>query len=374
MGVPIPVIYTAEEQDGTQIVIDGQQRLKSIFGFIDGKFPKNEKEFTLSGLKMLPDYNGYTFKELDKSQKNIINNYNLSLITITKDSDKDIRFEIFERLNTGSMKLNDQEIRNCIYRGPFNEFLKDLADDSDFQSILNSPGLKERMKDIELVLRYFTFRSKTYLNYKPSMKQFLNREMPELQKLSNVDIKNMEKDFKKAVQSTKTVFGNHAFRKFSKGYSNDPNGYWEEKKVNRGLFDIVMFGFTRYEKSEIIPKADAIREELLWLMTRNDEFIDSISGSGTDSPAKVELKFEIWLNCLKDLLGTSKKEPRSFSASIKHVLYENNKSCAYCDQQIISPDDAEVDHIEHYWRGGKTIPSNARLLHRYCNRTRGGSD
>lgn len=144
--------------------------------------------------------------------------------------------------------------------------------------------------------------------------------------------------------------------------------------MNRGLFGIVMFGFTKYEKSEIIPKADAIREELLWLMTRNDEFIDSISGSGTDSPAKVELKFEIWLNCLKDLLGTSKKEPRSFSASIKHGLFENNKSCAFCDQQIMSLDDAEVDHIEHYWRGGKTIPSNARLLHRYCNRKRGGSD
>lgn len=374
LGVPIPVIYTAEEQDGTQIVIDGQQRLKSIFGFIDGKFPKNEKDFTLSGLKMLPDYNGYTFKELEKSEKNIINNYNLSLITITKDSDKDIRFEIFKRLNTGSMKLIDQEIRNCVYRGSYNDFLKELASDNDFQYILNSPGLKERMKDVELVLRYFTFKRNTHLNYKPSMKQFLNHEIFKFQKLSANDKKNMEKDFKKVVQTTKTVFGNRAFRKFSRGYSNDPNGYWEEKKVNRGLFDIVMFGFTRYEKNEIMPNADAIREELLWLMTYNDEFIDSISGSGTDAKVKVELKFEIWLNCLKDLLGTSKKEPRLFSSSIKQSLFEKSDSCKYCGQQILSTDDAEVDHIEHYWRGGETIPSNARLLHRYCNRKRGGSN
>ena len=374
MGVPIPIVYTAEEQDGTQIVIDGQQRLKSIFGFIDGKFPKNEKDFTLSGLKIKTDYNGYTFKELDKSDKNVINNYNLSLITITKDSDKDIRFEIFERLNTGSMKLNDQEIRNCIYRGPYNEFLKELADDSDFQFILNSPGLKERMRDIELVLRYFTFKRNTYLNYKPSMKQFLNHEIIAFQNLSDNDKKNMQKDFKKAVQSAKTVFGNHAFRRFSKGLSNDPNGYWEEKKVNRGLFDVVMFGFTQYEKNEIIPKADIIREELIWLMTHDDVFIDSISGSGTDAKIKVEQKFEIWLNRLKDLLGTSTKESRSFSSSIKQSLFENDNSCKYCEQQILSIDDAEVDHIEHYWRGGKTIPSNARLLHRYCNRKRGGSD
>ncbi len=374
MGVPIPIIYTAEEQDGTQIVIDGQQRLKSIFGFIDGKFPKNEKDFTLSGLKIKTDYNGYTFKELDKADKNVINTYNLSLITITKDSDKDIRFEIFERLNTGSMKLNDQEIRNCIYRGSYNEFLKELADDSDFQYILHSPGLKERMRDIELVLRYFTFKRNTHLNYKPSMKQFLNHEIVAFQNLSDDDKKNMQKDFKKAVQSTKTVFGNHAFRSFRNGLSNDPNGNWEERKINKGLFDIVMFGFTRYEKNEIIPKADAIREELLWLMTHDDVFINSIGGSGTDAKIKTEQKFEIWLQHLKNLLGTSTKESRSFSSSIKQSLFETDSSCKYCEQQILSIDDAEVDHIEHYWRGGKTIPSNARLLHRYCNRKRGGSD
>ena len=135
-----------------------------------------------------------------------------------------------------------------------------------------------------------------------------------------------------------------------------------------------MFGFTRYEKNEIVPKADAIREELLWLMTHDDVFINSIGGSGTDAKIKTEQKFEIWLEHLKNLLGTSKKEPRSFSSSIKQSLFENDSSCKYCDQKIMDVDDAEVDHDEHYWRGGKTIPSNARLLHRYCNRKRGGSD
>jgi len=135
-----------------------------------------------------------------------------------------------------------------------------------------------------------------------------------------------------------------------------------------------MFGFTKYEKNEIVPKADAIREELIWLMTHNDEFIDSIGGSGTDSKIKIETKFEIWLNHLKQLLGSSKKEPRLFKSSLKKNLFDNNSVCAYCEQEILTPEDAEVDHVEHYWRGGKTIPSNARLLHRYCNRKRGGSD
>jgi len=193
MGVPIPVVYTAEEDDGTQIVIDGQQRLKSIFGFIDGKFPKNNKDFTLSGLKIKTDYNGYTFTELDKSDRNLINNYELSLITITKDSDKDIRFEIFERLNTGTVKLNDQEIRNCIYRGSYNDFIKKLSSDADFQSLLNSPGLTNRMRDVELVLRYFAFKRNTYLNFKPSMKRFINQEMIDFQNLIRKTWKRISK-------------------------------------------------------------------------------------------------------------------------------------------------------------------------------------
>ena len=70
----------------------------------------------------------------------------------------------------------------------------------------------------------------------------------------------------------------------------------------------------------------------------------------------------------------SNKEPRTFSLSLKKQLYETDPTCKICEQRIHDIDDAEVDHIQHYWRGGKTIPENARLTHRFCNRVRGGRD
>jgi hypothetical protein len=70
----------------------------------------------------------------------------------------------------------------------------------------------------------------------------------------------------------------------------------------------------------------------------------------------------------------STKRARNFSLEIKKVLYQNNSTCRICEQRIQQLDDAEVDHIDFYWRGGKTILPNARLVHRYCNRARGGRE
>jgi len=375
MKVPIPPVYTAQNDDETEVVIDGQQRLLSAFAYMDGKFPKDNKEFSLNGLKILKEINSLTFKELDKTQQRAIENYPLQTITILKDSDKDVRFDIFERLNTGSTKLNDQEIRNCVFRGKYNELLKRLSDIPDFQYILNSPSLHERMKDTELILRFFAFSRNTYLNYKPSPKQFLNHEMETHKELQGDDVDKMEKDFKNSVSIVKSVFDNKAFKRYIPGNSRDPNGSWEEKKFNKGLFDIIMFGFKLYDKSQIIPYADAIREEMIWLMSQDEIFIDSLSGSGTDAKEKIQIKFDRWLTALRNIIGYEKPESRAFSYSLKESLYKSNPICAYekCGQKIVSIDDAEVDHIQHYWRGGTTLPSNARLLHRYCNRKRGGN-
>jgi len=231
------------------------------------------------------------------------------------------------------------------------------------------------MKDVELILRFFTFQNQTYLNYKPSMKQFLNHEMESNLNMDIMKKKDAEKKFKNSVSLIKSVFGDMAFRRFVKGSKDEPNGHYEERRVNNGLYDILMFGFSQYEKSQIMKKKDIIKEELFNLMTHDNDFINSIAHQ-TDKKENVQIKFEKWLQCLRDIIGYSGKEPRAFSFELKQKLFKKNPICAYgkCKQEIVSINDAEVDHIEHYWRGGKTIPSNARLLHRYCNRKRGGSD
>jgi len=111
MDVPIPVIYLAEETDGRYSVIDGQQRLTSFISFSHGKFPDG-KEFGLSALKVLTELNRSKFVDLDKEYQMKIKKTTIHTIIIKRESHEDIKFEIFERLNTGSIKLNEDEIRN----------------------------------------------------------------------------------------------------------------------------------------------------------------------------------------------------------------------------------------------------------------------
>ncbi len=366
LEVPIPVIYLSEEADSKYSVIDGQQRLNAFIKFL-------ENDLRLSGLTILIELIGKKFQDIQKNLQDKFEDATIRIIEIRKESQPDVKFEIFERLNTGAVPLKAQELRNCIYRGRYNELLKELSEDKDLQFLL---GLKEphsRMDDRELILRFFTFFHSTYLKYTPSMKRFLNKDMEQYRNLSEAEEKNLKRIFKKSVRLSKTVFGERAFSRFVAGSQRDPNGAWEKKR-NKGLFDIIMFGFTMYEENQIVPNSDTIREELFWMMTHNENFISSISGSGTDNKEKTFTRFDRWLAALKDVVGTPRTEPRTFSLQYKKQLWESNPSCAICGQKINLSDDAEVDHIEQYWRGGKTIPANARLTHRYCNRARSHSE
>lgn len=364
LEVPIPPIYLAEENDGKYSVIDGQQRLWSFFDFFDDNL-------NLNGLLVIKELNNKKFAELQKEIKSSLRKFTLHTIIIKKESHPDIKFEIFERFNTGSVKLNDQELRNCIYRGAYNELLEELSKNKDFQFLLGLKKPHKRMVDRELILRFFAFWHNTYLRYEPPMKSFLNKEIERYRNLDEEEREKLRKVFKKCVDLTKTVFGENSFKRFIAGDEKDPNGFWEKRKVNKALFDIIMYGFTDYEKHQIVPKADAIREELLYLMTQDQDFIDAIT-LATNDKSKVLLRFDKWLRGLRQVVGYPHKEPRSFSLNLKKQLWETNTACAKCGQTIQTLDDAEVDHIEFYWRGGKTLPLNARLVHRYCNRARGG--
>jgi Protein of unknown function DUF262/HNH endonuclease len=362
LGVPLPIIYLAEESDGNESVIDGQQRLTSFFDFLDGKLK-------LGGLRVRATLNAMKFSELSKEAQAIIKKTSLRAITIKRESDKDLKFEIFERLNSGSVALNDQELRNCIYRGPYIKLLKELSEDDDFRKLLNFSGPDKRMRDVEMTLRFAAFYHSTYLNYSPPMKSFMNRDMEKHQYLSPANQDALRQAFKKSCQMVFSLLGEHAFKRFYRGNDDDANGRWEPKKINSSLYDVLMFGFTAYEKPQIYPKLDAIREAFIDLIANNDTFISAIELS-TSSKQAVETRFDIWRSVLKRAVGTTTVEPRCFSSSLKAKLFARDATCAICQQKISAIDDSAVDHIEQYWQGGKTISENARLTHRYCNWSR----
>lgn len=365
LNIPLPVIYLADEGEGKFSVVDGQQRLRTFFDFMDNNLE-------LKRLGILKTLNGSKYKGLEKSYRNTFKNASIRTIVIKKESDPIIKFEVFERLNTGSVQLNQQELRNCVWRGNYNDLLKELTESADFQYLLGLSEPDNRMRDAEQILRFFSFYHETYLRYKAPMKQFLNKDIEKHRNLKPTEANEMREIFKKSTELSRSVFGNKAFRRFVVGSPKDVNGYWEDN-VNKALFDIIMFGFTQYDKPQVIPNSDAIREELIWLMTADKEFIDALVIS-TNDRSKIYTRFEKWIHSLRNLIGSPTTEPRNFTLKLKESLFNADPTCTICAQRIQSLDDSEVDHIEFYWRGGKTTPENARLTHRYCNRSRGGRD
>ena len=372
LGIPLPVVYFSEESDRKISVIDGQQRLTAFFSFIDGKFPDG-KEFKLSGLKIFTQYNKKKFSELLEKDQEKISECKIRTITFSHDSNEDLKFEIFERLNSGSVKLNDQELRNCMYRGPYNDLLRKLSADKNYMKIMRYSKRHPRMRDVEYVLRFASFYHQTYLNYSSPMKKFMNQEMEKRKNISDADAIKLKKAFDNSVSIIFSLLGEKSFRKFTRGTEEEANGHWEKKIFNASLFDVLMFSFARKDKNLVMNNLDSIKEALIYLMTSDQEFIDSIL-LGTSSHKRVLQRFKKWTEALDDILDNKTKQPRCFSRQLKDEFYAKDKTCALCDNHIMNIDDAAMDHVEQYWKGGQTVPENARLVHRYCNNARPRKD
>ncbi len=368
LDIPIPIIYLSEEKDGKDNVIDGQQRLTAFFSFIDGKFPDNS-DFKLSGLNVFTELNGKKFNELSEDIQDKIMTYKIRVIKFKKESDNDLQFEIFARLNTGAVPLNDQELRNCVYRGRFNELLKELSQEQDYKYLLGISKPEKRMRDVELVLRFASFYFNSYLNYNAPIKRFLNSTMETYQHISIDHELKLKNAFKNSISIIRNLLGTNAFKRYYIGTERNKNGRWEQQKFNVSLFDILMYSFSKEDKNSVFQNLDRIREALIDLMTTDQDFIDSIELS-TSSKKMVTIRFDKWRLTLQSILGIGTKEPRCFSYALKQQLFENDSNCSICGNRILNIDDAAVDHIDQYWTGGKTIPENARLAHRFCNNSR----
>ena len=363
LGIPLPVVYLAKEKEEKVSVIDGQQRLTSFFRFIDGGY-------SLTGLKEFEELNNKKFEGIGESHQDKILECKIRTITFLEDSDENLKFDIFERLNSGSVSLNAQELRNCIYRGKYNDLLRSLSDDKDYKKIMNYKGPDKRMRDVENVLRFAAFYFQGYLQYKQPMKDFMNQEMKTRQDISPDKAEELTLAFKKSVSLIYSMHEGHHFSRFAKGSEGSQDGKWENT-FNASLYDILMWSFAQdeYDKNMIMRNLDAIKEAYISIMASDDEFNDSILLS-TSSIKQVRTRFDKWRLALAKTIGNQEKEPRCFSRELKEKLFKENPICALCNNKIAHIDDAAVDHIEQYWLGGKTIPDNARLTHRYCNATR----
>ena len=181
LGIPIPSLFMAANKDGSWELIDGVQRLSTLIHF-SGTKEQREKiglksALRLSGMTVLTEFNGKTFEDIPQTIRLKFTLRPLKVTTLSDKSDLKVRFDLFERLNTGGVSLTDQEIRACVYRGPFNDFIEKLSENEDYKKCLNlTPVKKSDGTRQEYVLRFFAYLH-ARSNFEHSVVDFLNDYM-----------------------------------------------------------------------------------------------------------------------------------------------------------------------------------------------------
>lgn len=198
------------------------------------------------------------------------------------------------------------------------------------------------------------------------MKYFIDNDIDTYTKIfSDESSRDLKRAFRNTTTIIRSIFDKAAFHRYNMGGEKNYNGGWISRNFNSALYDILMFSFSKINRSLVQNHFDSIRESLIDLMTNNEEFIRSIDKS-TSSPNMVTTRFKIWEENLGQITEST-KQPRCFSYKLKKEFYDSDPTCSLCNQYIRDIDDAALDHIHQYWLGGKTLPENARLTHRYCN-------
>ena len=190
LGIPVPNLFMATNSDATWEVIDGLQRLTTIVNFLgnDELIKKNNqkgKKLKLEGLEKVNSMNGYLFEQLPKSVQFTFLTRPVRVTVLNDKSDLSVRYDLFERLNTGGIVLHPQEIRNCVYLGDFKDFIIECSKNENFISSVKMTENSERTGSREeLVLKFFAYYEDRNL-FVHSVKEFLNDYMKKKTKSFN---------------------------------------------------------------------------------------------------------------------------------------------------------------------------------------------
>lgn len=235
---PIPVIYFSQQPDNTLIVVDGNQRLMTIKLFLNDGFP-------LQGLTTYPELNNYSWSQLDPRFRDHINNRTIRCITILKDTHPQIKFDVFERLNTGSVKLNGQELRHGINHGPLMEGIDDLTKNETWKRL---SGIKQdkRMKGAELILRFFAMRYNREKYEKP-LSSFLDAFSATNKSISDQNWNTWRTEFLSTLDLVEHYLGKQSFKILTaEGVAAG--------SFNSAVFDAQMVGFAETSSNAIRNK------------------------------------------------------------------------------------------------------------------------
>jgi hypothetical protein len=303
LGLPIPQIVLAESKDkkGSYIVIDGKQRLISIRQFAAKKGDTTYSTLKLSGLKIRRDLNKKSLEDvkrdlLSRESLSAFENQAIRTVVIKNWPAESFLYHVFLRLNTGSVTLSPQELRQALHPGLFIDFADTTSGKSPaLREILNINKPDFRMRDVELLIRYYAF--KYFLpNYSGQLKYFLDETCKVLNNEWNARktaLFNDAKEFELAFTAINAIFGKeNSFRKWK--------GDRFENRFNRALFDVMMFYFSDPGFREVsLTKKDPILAAFKNLCVTDEKFVFSIERT-TKSIESTYLRVFKWGQVLKD--------------------------------------------------------------------------
>ena len=311
LSIPIPTIFLAENHDDSLEVIDGQQRLSTIFAFRRtkkdgyGDYPEELnyiKELKLTGLDTLDEYNGKKFTDLNADIQRKFNNVSLPIIIIKKDSTEDIKYDIFSRINSGSIKLNGQELLNVMYRGLLLSELNRIANTSTIDDVFGyRPILKKRFGYHEILLRAkvmdcfisgdtwklqeVAIHNKEALGVDKTFKKYngrLNTAVMEYLKEYRNDkeeAKRLDKFIENSVKNVKLIFGEHAFKRVTGEKSTS---------INKTIAELQLVVLSRFNTVDLTKYREDIYNSFSDFLKTNS---DDLFTRGTNNTSNVEKRY-----------------------------------------------------------------------------------
>ena len=291
LGLPIPSIFLAKKND-QQLIIDGYQRIRTVYDYVNGIFSQNNKVFKLSNSVIINErWRGKAFSELSQEEKRRIKNTTIHAIIFEqkKPNNDTGMFQIFERINTSGRTLSPQEIRNCVYHGEFNNLLIDLNKNEDWRTLLNCDE-DVRMTDIENILRFFAIsdiqNTPFYVKNQIILKKFLNEYMVSKADASEYELLTLKNKFEYVMRFINLKLGKNAFNNVSFKNTDSQQAMFSTEYVSKfhpTIFEAVTSAFIYANEQIDINTLESSKLKQRHTELLNDEtFKDAISNRTTN--------------------------------------------------------------------------------------------
>lgn len=293
LGLPLPSFYFSEDPVSQKLsIIDGLQRICAIRDFVLEK----ENPLKLEGLQFLKNFDGFTFSQLARPEVKRIKSLKITMNTLRKGTPLDVKYIIFQRVNTAGVPLTPQEMRHALNQGPAAIFIKELADMESFKKATNYSVESKRMQDRDFVNRFIAFFI-GYQDYMGDLDMFLNDKMGELNKMTSEQRDDIRVSFDKAMKCCYEIFKNDAFRK---KYSVTD----KRKPISKSVYDTLSVNIAWLSDEEqlmLLKNAEAFKTGMIRLF--NDERFNFSISTGTGQKYNVDLRFTMVKSLIKEIIS-----------------------------------------------------------------------